>query len=73
MSLPRTTKRRVLIKKLRSLGFEGPYGEGRKHPFMRRGTLTLHVPNEHSEDVGISLLRDILRIAGISEDEYTAA
>ena len=70
---PRTTPRRVLIKKLRRLGFDGPYGQGRKHPFMRRGTLTLHVPNEHGEDLGITLVRDILRKGGVPEDEYLSA
>ena len=73
MPLPRSTPRRVLIRKLLNLGFDGPYGQGKKHPFMRRGTFTLKIPNEHSEDIGIPLLRDILRIAGISEDEYMAA
>jgi predicted RNA binding protein YcfA (HicA-like mRNA interferase family) len=70
--LPRATQRRVLLKKLRKLGFEGPYPGG-KHPLMRRGTQTLHVPNEHGEDIPVWVLRDILENGGISEDDYNSA
>lgn len=36
---------------------------------LRRGTLKLRVPNPHVGDIGISLLKEILKQAGISEDE----
>lgn len=34
-----------LIKRLRELGFEGPYAGG-KHPQMRRGDLTVIFPKD---------------------------
>jgi hypothetical protein len=37
---------------------------------MRRGTLKLRVPNPHVGDISTSLLKEILRQAGISEDEW---
>jgi len=39
-----------LVKRLRKLGFEGPY-EGGKHPFMIKGDLTLTIPNPHRGDI----------------------
>jgi len=37
---------------------------------MKRGLLKLRVPNPHVGDISISLLKEILRQAGISEDEW---
>jgi hypothetical protein len=59
-----------MIQKFRRLGFEGPLSGG-KHAFMKRGPLKVRLPNQDIEDV--SLLRHILRQAGISEDEWTNA
>ncbi len=59
-------KKKQLIKYLRGQGFDGPYGGG-NHSFMKRGPLKVHVPNT---DVGIGLLRRILKQVGISEDEW---
>lgn len=72
MALPRTTPRRTLIKKFRALGFEGPFTGGR-HAFMTRGTLKVRIPNEHGEDIGVALLREILRQAEIGEKEWLGA
>ena len=60
---------RELVQRLRDLGFEGPYAGGR-HPQMRRGQLTLIIPNPHEGDVGVGLLSRLLRQAGISRDEW---
>ncbi len=60
---------RELVRRLRALGFEGPYQEGR-HPFMVRGTLRLTIPNPHGEDIGASLLTRLLREGGISREEW---
>jgi hypothetical protein len=38
--------RRELIRKLKALGFEGPFPGG-KHDWMRRGRLRLTIPNSH--------------------------
>jgi predicted RNA binding protein YcfA (HicA-like mRNA interferase family) len=58
-----------LVKRLRELGFEGPYAGG-KHPQMRRGELTLIIPNPHEGDISVGLLKRLLRQAGISRDEW---
>lgn len=61
--------RRELIKRLRSLGFEGPNSGGR-HSFRRNGQLKLRVPNPHESDISVPLLKEILRQAGISEENW---
>jgi hypothetical protein len=37
---------------------------------MRRGDITIWVPNPHQGDIGRNLLSRILRQAGISRDEW---
>jgi len=61
--------RRELIRRLRSFGFEGPFSGGH-YSFMKRGRLKLRIPNPHGKDISVPLLREILRQAGISEDEW---
>jgi len=61
--------RRELIKRLRAFGFEGPFSGGR-HSFMRKGQLKLRIPNPHEGDISVSLLREILRQAGIAEEKW---
>ena len=60
---------RELVRRLRELGFDGPYAGGR-HPQMRRGDLTLIMPNPHEGDIGVGLLQRTLRQAGISREEW---
>ena len=60
---------RELVERLRELGFEGPYAGGR-HPQMRRGDLTLIIPNPHDGDIGVGLLSRLLRQATISREEW---
>jgi predicted RNA binding protein YcfA (HicA-like mRNA interferase family) len=64
--------RRRFIKRLQSLGFEGPFAGG-KHPQMRRGNLTLIIPNEHEGDIGPGFLSRLLKQAGISREEWLAS
>jgi len=64
--------RRVLIRKLKTFGFYGPYAGGR-HQFMERGDFRLIIPNVHGEDVGIKLLKLILEQAGVSERDFFEA
>ena len=54
---------------MRELGFEGPLAGGR-HPQMRRGDLTVIIPNPHEGDIGVDLLRRILRQAGVTREEW---
>ncbi len=72
MPLPQQTPHRELLRKLRDLGFEGPLPGGR-HPIMKKGQLKLHIPTPHGQDVGIEVLRRILKQAGISAEEWERA
>lgn len=67
--MPKPISRRVLIKKLKSYGFSGPYSGG-KHQFMEKGDLRLVIPNPHDSDIGVKLLSVILKQAGISNKEF---
>ncbi|MDD2754191.1 MAG: type II toxin-antitoxin system HicA family toxin [Methanothrix sp.] len=61
---------RVLIKKLKKLGLEGPH-HGRKHPYMIIGDT---LPNPHQgEDVDVNLIKTILNDAGISRADWISA
>lgn len=48
-------KRRELIGYLRKLGFSGPISRG-KHQHMKRGDITLTIPNPHRSDISKGLL-----------------
>ena len=58
-----------LIRGLKNFGFEGPYSGGR-HPYMIKRDLVLTVPNPHHNDIGIELLKRILKQAGIPSKEW---
>ena len=58
-----------LVKRLRELGFEGPYAGG-IHPQMRRNEVTVIIPNPHEGDISVGLLSRLLRQAGISREEW---
>jgi predicted RNA binding protein YcfA (HicA-like mRNA interferase family) len=58
-----------LARRLRRLGFDGPY-EGGKHPYMVRGDVVVSVPNPHREAIGVDLLQRILRRAGVTREEW---
>jgi predicted RNA binding protein YcfA (HicA-like mRNA interferase family) len=64
--------RSELVRRLRVLGFDGPFRGGR-HPYMVRGDLVLTIPNPHRAEIGPDLLVRILRQAGISRDEWLNA
>mgnify|MGYP000938507098 CR=1 FL=1 len=58
-----------LVRKLKALDFEGPFSGG-KHLFMVKGELRLTIPNPHRQDIGIDLLKRILRQGEIQRDEW---
>ena len=62
-------RRPDLIKRLRALGWEGPIS-GRKHQHMVKGNLQLTIPNPHQGDIGVNLLKIILKEAGVARDEW---
>ncbi|MFA6109937.1 MAG: type II toxin-antitoxin system HicA family toxin [Candidatus Latescibacterota bacterium] len=61
--------RAELVRRLRDLGFDGPYAGGR-HEFMLRGTCRLVLPNPHHGDVSVDLLQRILQRAGVTRDQW---
>jgi predicted RNA binding protein YcfA (HicA-like mRNA interferase family) len=64
--------RREMVRKLKVLGFVGPFPGG-KHQWMRRGGLRLTIPNPHGGLIDPALIRRILRQAGITLDEWMNA
>jgi predicted RNA binding protein YcfA (HicA-like mRNA interferase family) len=64
--------RRELVRKLKRLGFEGPFPGG-KHQWMRRGGLRLTIPNPHEGEIDPGLIRRILLQAGITIEEWMNA
>ncbi len=65
--------RAEFIRKLRSLGYSGPFA-GTKHQVMSAiGKPNVIVPNPHRGEVGVDLLSRILRDANIERDDWIAA
>jgi predicted RNA binding protein YcfA (HicA-like mRNA interferase family) len=65
--------RKELIRRFRSLGFEGPISGGR-HQFMQKGTLKVRIPNPHKSDtIDGSLVKEILGQASIGFDRWDKA
>jgi predicted RNA binding protein YcfA (HicA-like mRNA interferase family) len=64
--------RRELIRRLVTLGFDGPYTGGR-HEFLLRGDIRLILPNPHRGEIGVDLLTRLLRQARITREEWEAA
>ena len=60
---------REFVRRLRELGFEGPYSGGR-HPQIRRGNVTVIIPNPHEGEIGVGFLTRLLRQAGITREEW---
>jgi len=56
-------------RRLRTLGFQGPFSGG-KHDFMTRGNIVVSIPNPHRGDIGIGLLKLILEQAGVRRKEW---
>jgi predicted RNA binding protein YcfA (HicA-like mRNA interferase family) len=70
-------KRREFIRKLRALGYDGPFAGG-NHQSMSRSARakkpsaqSITVPNTDLDDVG--LLKRILRNANIDQDDFINA
>jgi predicted RNA binding protein YcfA (HicA-like mRNA interferase family) len=61
--------RKELIRRFRVLGFSGPLSGGR-HQFMIKGSPKIRIPDPHHGDIDVSLLKEIIRQAGISSTEW---
>ncbi len=64
--------RKEVIRKFKALGYSGPFSGGR-HQFMIKGAQKIRIPNPHIGDVDISLLKEILRQAGVSSEVWEEA
>ncbi len=69
--MPKPISRLVLIRKLKNLGFIGPYSGG-KHEFMEKGDLRLAIPNPHRGDIGVRLISIILKQISLSSRDFDA-
>ncbi len=70
--MAKTATRREVIRKLRRLGFDGPFPGGR-HEFMTRERLKLYLPNPHGGDLSAGLVTRLLKEGRITEEEWEAA
>ena len=62
--------RKELISKLKAFGFEGPF-IATKHQYMIKEKHKIFIPNPHrGKDIGIPLLKKIIRQIGITKDEF---
>lgn len=61
--------RRVLIKKLRKLGFSGPFTATR-HEYMERDKEKVFIPNPHGKDIGLPIIKNIIQQLNISNQEF---
>lgn len=64
--------RNELIRKLRALGFEGLISGG-KHSFMMRGNYRQTIPNPHGKDLSSEFVKEILKQANITKDDWSRA
>jgi len=67
--MPKPIKRRELIRRMRVLGFDGPFSR-KRHEQMRKGKHTVPIPNPHGNDLDWALVKRILKQAGIAPDEW---
>jgi len=59
-----------LIRRLKKLGFAGPF-PGKRHQYMIRGVTLVIIPNpHHGQDIHADLIVEILRKAKISREEW---
>jgi len=69
MSAMGPIKRKELLRYFRQLEYKGPYSGG-KHQFMVKGQLRVRIPNPHNREIGINLLKQVLKEAGIDRTTW---
>ncbi len=65
--------RTEFIRKLRKLGYDGPFVGARHQVMSALGKPNIIVPNPHRGDIGVALLSRILRDADIDRDDWMRA
>lgn len=67
--MPKPIKRRELLRRMRTFGWEGEYQQG-KHPFMVKSGVRVTIPNPHRGELDWSLVKRILKDADIDPIEW---
>ena len=67
--MPKPIKRREFLRRLRAFDWRGP-DPASKHPIMVKGNHTIHIPNPHGSDLDWTLVKQILKQAGIEPREW---
>ena len=62
-------KRRLLVKKLNRFGFEGPFSGG-KHEYMVKSGHRIFIPNPHKGEIGVVLLKLIIKELRVTSQEF---
>ena len=71
MSKLRPLSRKVLIRKLKSLGFEGPF-VAKRHQYMLKESKKIFIANPHGKDIGVPLVSLIIKQLNITLDEFNS-
>lgn len=61
--------RKDLIRKLRGIGFSGPH-TATKHEYMWKKGEKIFIPNPHGKDIGIPIIKEIIKQLNISVEEF---
>jgi len=62
--------RRVLIKKLKKLGFNGPFSATR-HEYMIKDKHKIFIPNPHkNKEIGLVIIKEIIKQLNIDKNEF---
>jgi predicted RNA binding protein YcfA (HicA-like mRNA interferase family) len=60
-----------LIRKLRNLGFDGPFVATR-HQYMLQKSQKIFIPNPHGKDIGVPLLRRIIKQLDVTVEKFNS-
>jgi predicted RNA binding protein YcfA (HicA-like mRNA interferase family) len=71
--MPKPIKRRELIRRLRSFGCTGPEAGGKHEAMVHPDGRKIRIPNPHRGDLDWTLVKLVIREAGISPEEWDAA
>lgn len=57
------------MRKLKAFGFAGPFSGG-NHPYFENNSERIFIPNPHGRDIGIPILKQMLKQLRISRDRF---
>ena len=68
--MPKPISRRELFRRLRELGWSGPFPQGKHLGMVRSDGRRLTIPNPHGGDLDWTLVKRILQQAGIDPTNW---